>query len=114
MECSELVGYVASALVFATFCMNSMTMLRLLALISNVAFITYACLGDLLPILALHVALLPLNAWRLLQSMPEIAAPNPTPSSRDTGDGRALSGVSGRRCQCRHRAPRVWRGQPNI
>ena len=69
MECSKLVGYVASALVFATFYMNSMTMLRVLTLISNVAFIAYACLGELFPILALHVALLPLNAWRLLQSM---------------------------------------------
>jgi hypothetical protein len=69
MECSELIGYVASALVFATFYMNSMTMLRLLALISNVAFIAYACLGGLFPILALHAALLPLNAWRLLQSV---------------------------------------------
>jgi len=69
MECSELVGYVASALVFATFYMNSMTMLRVLALTSNVTFIAYACLGGLFPILVLHIALLLLNAWRLLQSM---------------------------------------------
>jgi CRP/FNR family transcriptional regulator, cyclic AMP receptor protein len=49
--------------------MNSMTLLRLFALTSNFAFIAYACLGELFPILALHVALLPLNAWRLIQSM---------------------------------------------
>jgi CRP/FNR family transcriptional regulator, cyclic AMP receptor protein len=78
MECSELVGYVASALVFATFYMNSMTLLRVFALTSNCAFIAYACLGELFPILALHVALLPLNAWRLLQSMREDTSPMPT------------------------------------
>jgi hypothetical protein len=69
VECSELIGYLASALVFATFYMNSMTLLRFFALTSNFAFIAYACLGELFPILALHVALLPLNAWRLLQPM---------------------------------------------
>ena len=36
-------GYFASALVLATFCMRTMTPLRLAAICSNIAFIVYAC-----------------------------------------------------------------------
>jgi hypothetical protein len=60
-------GYVASALVLATFSMRSMRALRLMAIASNVAFIGYAAMADLHPILALHATLLPLNLMRLLQ-----------------------------------------------
>jgi CRP/FNR family transcriptional regulator, cyclic AMP receptor protein len=58
-------GYVASALVFATFFMRSRTRLRQVAIASNVAFITYGIVGGLIPILTLHALLLPLNIWRL-------------------------------------------------
>ncbi|HEY1932573.1 MAG TPA: hypothetical protein VGG99_11215 [Acetobacteraceae bacterium] len=60
-------GYVASAFVLATFCMHSMRRLRLTALASNVAFIFYAAVSHLLPVLALHCILLPVNVTRLLQ-----------------------------------------------
>jgi hypothetical protein len=36
------IGFVAAALVLATFCMRSMTALRWVALASNLAFIAYA------------------------------------------------------------------------
>lgn len=58
-------GYFASALVFATFFMRSRVRLRQVALASNVAFIAYGIVGDVIPVLVLHVLLLPLNAWRL-------------------------------------------------
>jgi hypothetical protein len=61
------IGFVAAALVLATFCMRSMTTLRWVALASNLAFIAYAYLGKLPPVLLLHALLLPVNACRLAQ-----------------------------------------------
>jgi CRP/FNR family cyclic AMP-dependent transcriptional regulator len=58
-------GYAASALVFATFFMRSRTRMRQVAIVSNVAFITYGTIGSLFPLVILHALLLPLNVWRL-------------------------------------------------
>lgn len=58
-------GYCASALVFATFFMRSRARLRQVAIASNVAFIAYGIAGNVIPVLVLHVLLLPLNIWRL-------------------------------------------------
>jgi hypothetical protein len=63
----EIAGYIAAALVLATFCMRTMMPLRLTAIASNVAFIAYGALGGLTPILLLHGVLLPLNIWRLIE-----------------------------------------------
>lgn len=63
----ELIGYLASLLVFSTFYMKTMTPLRSVAIASNVAFITYGYLAGLYPVFLLHVVLLPLNIWRLYQ-----------------------------------------------
>jgi CRP/FNR family transcriptional regulator, cyclic AMP receptor protein len=67
MSIGEVFGYIASVLVFATFYMKTMVPLRLVAIASNAAFIIYASIGGLTPILILHVMLLPLNVLRLLQ-----------------------------------------------
>src|ERR671918_308526 len=67
MGAGEFFGYIASALVFATFYMRTMLPLRVVAIVSNVAFLTYALIDGLTPILILHGALLPLNLLRLLQ-----------------------------------------------
>lgn len=58
------IGYLASALVFATFCMRTMIPLRLAAICSNIAFVVYGFFGGIYPVLLLHVVLLPLNIWR--------------------------------------------------
>jgi hypothetical protein len=65
------IGFLASALVLAAFGMKDMVNLRIVAICSNFAFIAYALLLHLLPILVLHVVLLPLNGWRLAQAMHE-------------------------------------------
>ena len=70
MRTAEFVGYLASSLVFATFYMKTMTPMRAVAIASNVAFIFYGYLGEMIPILVLHSVLLPLNVWRLLQMWP--------------------------------------------
>ena len=69
-----IAAWFASALVFVTFFMKTMIPLRLVAIGSNVAFISYALLGlrygvfgRLYPILVLHACLLPLNVVRLRQ-----------------------------------------------
>jgi CRP-like cAMP-binding protein len=67
MSAGEFAGYVASILVFITFYMKTMVPLRIVGICSNVAFITYALLDGLVPILILHSALLPLNFFRLHQ-----------------------------------------------
>ncbi len=67
MSAGEFAGYVASILVFITFYMKTMVPLRIVGICSNVAFITYALVDGLIPILILHSALLPLNVFRLSQ-----------------------------------------------
>ncbi len=63
----DLIGYVAASLVLVTFCMRSMSTLRIVALASNVAFAAYGYLANLTPVLLLHAVLLPVNAFRLVQ-----------------------------------------------
>jgi hypothetical protein len=67
MQMTDVIGYAASALVLATFCMRSMRTLRLLALASNIAFIAYAYEQSLAPVMLLHALLMPINIVRLLQ-----------------------------------------------
>lgn len=67
----ELLGYTAAGLVLATFSAKSIVTLRVLAIASNLFFIAYAASSALMPVLVLHVLLLPLNAIRLRQAMAE-------------------------------------------
>jgi hypothetical protein len=67
MTAVDALGYLAASLVLATFCAKSMVNLRLLAIASNVAFITYALAAGLYPIVVLHMVMLPLNLQRLRQ-----------------------------------------------
>jgi hypothetical protein len=63
------IGFIASGLVLAAFGMKDMVNLRIVAICSNFAFIAYALLLSLPPVLILHVVLLPLNGWRLAQAL---------------------------------------------
>ena len=67
MSIAEGLGYLASLLVFTTFCMKTMVPLRMVAILSNVAFMLYAYFEQLYPVLILHLILLPLNIYRLAQ-----------------------------------------------
>jgi len=62
---TDVAGYVASTMVLATFLTKDMRLLRVLAIVSNIAFITYGFLAWLPPVLCLHLLLLPVNATRL-------------------------------------------------
>ncbi len=61
----DILGYAASAAVLATFCMSTMLLLRILALISNVLFIFYGYFDHIYPVLTLHAILFPVNMFRL-------------------------------------------------
>jgi CRP/FNR family transcriptional regulator, cyclic AMP receptor protein len=63
----EIAGYVASGLLLATFSVRTMIPLRILGISSSVAFLTYGFLSGLLPIIVLHVILLPLNLYRFYE-----------------------------------------------
>jgi hypothetical protein len=63
---TEIAGYIASALVLTTFATNDLRRLRMIAILSNIAFITYGVLAWLPPVLVLHLLLLPLNVALLI------------------------------------------------
>ncbi|MDM0022675.1 Crp/Fnr family transcriptional regulator [Variovorax saccharolyticus] len=60
-------GYLGALMTLTTFSMKTMLHLRMVGIVSNLAFITYGALGSIHPVLLLHLALLPLNLWRLRQ-----------------------------------------------
>jgi len=68
----QIIAWIAAGLVFTSFFMKTIVPLRSVAIASNVVFIGYGLLGlrygifdKVLPILILHVSLLPLNLLRL-------------------------------------------------
>ena len=61
MSGCDLLGYLAASMVGVTFCCRTMATLRCCAIVSNILFIAYATMMGLIPILALHAALLPIN-----------------------------------------------------
>lgn len=67
MSRTDLLGYAASAMVLATFCMSSMPYLRLVAIGSNILFILFGSVAHIYPVLVLHLVLLPVNLARLMQ-----------------------------------------------
>ena len=91
MRWVDFAGYIASLLVFVTFYMRGMVLLRLVALCSNVAFLIYALTLHLAPIVILHGALIPVNLCRLVAAWREdsaklaISAASVAPRNQDTG-----------------------------
>lgn len=68
----DLIGFAASGFVFLTFYMRTLLSLRLVAIVSNVLFIGYGLIADLVPILVLHLILFPMNALRAYQQIQSI------------------------------------------
>lgn len=65
---ADTIGWVAAALMVATFSCREARALRPLAVATNVAFIGYGLMASLMPVLVLHLALLPINLWRCAQA----------------------------------------------
>lgn len=64
---TESLGWLAAGLTLLTFSMRSMVALRIVALGANLCFIAYGATAGLIPVLALHLLLLPCNVLRLAQ-----------------------------------------------
>lgn len=67
MPWTETFGYLGALMTLTTFSMKTMLHLRMVGIVSNLAFISYGALGQVYPVLLLHLTLLPLNIWRLRQ-----------------------------------------------
>jgi hypothetical protein len=65
----DAAGFLASCLVVLAFCMRDVIPLRLVALASNVAFLSYGIGLGLVPVWLLHAILMPINGWRLWQAI---------------------------------------------
>jgi len=77
MALSDAAGYVASTMVLLTFLTKDMRLLRVLAILSNVAFVTYGLLVWLPPVFCLHLLLLPINTVRLREMLTTSSSPLP-------------------------------------
>jgi hypothetical protein len=101
MSWIDVLGYVASATVLATFCMTTMLHLRLLAIASNILFIGFGAFAHIHPVLVLHLILLPVNLARLMQTGQRASAcrePSRTNSGLTLGQtGSSASTVGVRR-----------------
>ena len=86
----QVVAWCASILVFLAFFMKTMIPLRIVAIGSNIIFISYGLLGifkgimEVLPILVLHLSMLPLNIIRLRQTQKLIKDIDSPSSQRDS------------------------------
>ncbi len=62
---TELIGYVASALVVVSLAMTSVVRLRAISLVGSVAFVVYGAMIGSVPIMVTNVAIAGLNLWFL-------------------------------------------------
>ena len=69
MKLLDAAGYLASGLVILAFCMRDIISLPIVALASNIAFLTYGIGLGLALVWLLHAILLPINGWRLWQGV---------------------------------------------
>jgi hypothetical protein len=78
---THVMGWSAAALTLLTFLCQDMRRLRFAALAANAAFIAYASMASLWPVLVLHLILVPVNLWRLWQSL-RLSLPTAGPPRR--------------------------------
>jgi hypothetical protein len=67
MSWVDYVGFLAALTVLATFCMDTILLLRGIAIASNILFIVYGTAAQLYPVLLLHALLLPINISKIVQ-----------------------------------------------
>lgn len=83
---ADWLGWLAAALMVATFGCREARCMRPLAVATNLAFIGYGLTAALAPVLALHALLLPINLWRWWEcSRHRLAVPPPPPGSAQAG-----------------------------
>lgn len=81
---TDVLGWSAAGLTLLAISCDDLVRLRHVALSANTAFIAYGLTAQLWPVLALHVVLVPINAWRLWQTLyrqPDSQSQQPAPAS---------------------------------
>jgi hypothetical protein len=68
-DSTELIGYLASALVVASLAMTSVVKLRLISLLGSAAFLVYGALIGSVPLLIANSAIVVLNIWFLRKEL---------------------------------------------
>lgn len=68
----EITGWIGAILTLGAYSMRTMLAFRLVAVFSNVAFLTYGLYAQIYPTLALHMALVVLNGFRLAQILKDV------------------------------------------
>ena len=66
---TELVGYLASALVVASLAMTSVVRLRTISLIGSLTFVAYGVLIESVPIIVTNAAIAAINVWFLTREL---------------------------------------------
>ncbi|MBJ6124317.1 hypothetical protein [Microvirga splendida] len=89
----DIFGYAASILTLATFAQQAMLPMRILAIAANVCFIGYGAMGLFIPVLALHLVLLPINLTRLHTLIRRSGSDGGQPGERAAGPP-GVAGVS--------------------
>lgn len=69
MTFGDALGWAACMMTLVTFAQRRMVPLRVAAILANFFFIGYSALGHYLPVLALHLTLLPVNGQRLFSQL---------------------------------------------
>lgn len=69
MNGSEVIGYVASALVVASLAMTSVVRLRAISLLGSITFVVYGVLIESIPIMLTNTAIAVLNTWFLTREL---------------------------------------------
>lgn len=65
----ELIGYVASVLIVASFAMKSVVRLRIVSLVGSVVFVVYGILLGSIPLIITNAAAAALNLWNLRREL---------------------------------------------
>src|SRR5437763_5328236 len=87
MTFPEILGYAALVLLIASFFMKTIIWLRLLAIASNAVVVIYGIVVPHYPILLLALAMLAVNAWRLMEMRRLVGAA----SAATAGQGAPVS-----------------------
>ena len=99
MLAPDALGWAAALLTLLTFVNADMRRLRLLALAANADFIAYAATAHLLPVMVLHLSLVPVNLWRLNQALQHHVHPASAPQASVPDTSRKPRGwTAARRC----------------
>jgi hypothetical protein len=89
----DALGYAASGLTLATFAQRAMLPMRIMAIGANICFIGYGAMGWFMPVLVLHIILLPINLVRLRMLLNESNSGWARPND-NANDTSAMAGTT--------------------